>query len=173
MKCEVACENSYRSSNMKVLDGPAAYLWALDRSISYADRNSIIGAMAKRRGWVAFLEWSISTAILVFAVISAPSFGLFILPFALIACWRVTHHARMWPEGLGSFGGAGSVLLFVAFINQNSVPCPPSGSNFRVAPGETVSCGGRDPTSWLMIGAALVCVAVIGYSLSRSRRGLT
>lgn len=158
---------------MKLLDGRAAYLLGVRPLMSYADRNSIIGAMAKRRGWIAFLEWSISAAILVFAVLSAPSFGLFILPFALIACWWVTHHAWVWPEGLGSFGGAGSVLLFVAFINRNSVPCPPSGSNFRVAPGETVSCGGRDPTSWLMIGAALVCVAVIGYSLSPFRRGLT
>lgn len=129
--------------------------------------------MAKRRGWIAFLEWSTSAAFLVFAVLSLPSVGLFILPFALIVCWWVTHHARVWPEGLGSFGGAGSVLLFVAFSNRNSVPCPPSGSNFRVAPGETGSCGGLDPTPWLTIGAALVCVSVIGYALDRFRRGVT
>lgn len=132
---------------------------------------ALIGAM-KRRGWMAFLGWSISAAILVFALLSAASIGLFVLPFAVIVGWRVAHHARMWPEGLGSFGGAGSVLLFVGIINRNSVPCPPSGSNVRVALGEAGSCGGRDPTPWLMIGAALVCISVIGYTLSRFRRGL-
>jgi hypothetical protein len=62
-------------------------------------------------------------------------------------------------------------LLYVAFINRNSVPCARSGSIVRAAPGESFSCGGRDPTPWLMIGAAFVCVAVIGYGLSRIQRG--
>jgi hypothetical protein len=83
---------------------------------------------------------------------------------AAIAGWWVIHHVRIWPDVLGSLGGAGSVLLLVAFINRNSVPCPPSGSYTRVGPG---SCGGRDPTSWLVIGAALVCVSVIGYVVAR------
>lgn len=121
----------------------------------------------RRTGGIAFGAWSICAAILVFALLSAASIGLYILPFAVIAGWWVTRHAQMWPEGLGSLAGAGSVLLLVAFSNRNSVPCPPSGSYTSVVPG---SCGGRDPTSWLLIGAALVCVSMIGYALARSRR---
>lgn len=125
--------------------------------------------MAKRRGWIAFLEWSIAAAVLVFAVLSAASIGFFVLPFALIAIWWVARHARVWPECLGCAGGAGSILLYVAFVNRDSVPCAPSGSLERVAPGETFSCGGRDPTSWLVIGAFLVSASVLGYALTRSR----
>lgn len=126
--------------------------------------------MAKRRGGIAFLEWSIAAAVLVFALLSAASIGLFILPLAVIAFGLVTLDSRMWPEGLGTCAGAGFMFLFVAFINRNSVPCAQSGSNVRVAPGETFSCGGRDPTSWLIIGTALVSVAVIGYALSIATR---
>lgn len=116
------------------------------------------------------MGWSISAALLVFAVLSAASIGLFILPAAIIALWWVARNARLWPEGLGIFGGAGSVLLFVAFINRSSVPCPPGGSNVRLSLGEAGSCGGRDPTPWLMIGTALVCISVIGHALARFRR---
>ena len=129
--------------------------------------------MTKRHGWIAFLEWSGAAAALVFAVISAASVGLFILPLALVASLLVARDARIWPEGLGALGGAGIVFLAVAFINRNSLPCASSGSALRVGLGEKLSCGGRDPTSWLWIGAALVCSALFVYALSRGRRAVT
>jgi hypothetical protein len=126
--------------------------------------------MQRWTGWKAFVAWSLAGGLLVFALLTGFSIGLFVLPFALVAVFLVAMSASWWPEVIGVVAGAGAVSLVIAFLSRDYKPCPESGV-LTLSPGETsVECGGSDPMPWLIGGIALVSASIVAHALVRARR---
>jgi hypothetical protein len=124
--------------------------------------------MAQRTGLAAFLLWIPIGACAALGLAAAPSFGLFLLPFAVVAIVVARWKLRPWPEALGAGLGVGVVLLVVAIANNDYRAC--SGGPITVAPGESsVSCGGLDPAPFLLMGLALCASAAVLYFTLRRR----
>lgn len=124
--------------------------------------------MSAGRGWPWFAAWIAAGTLLAFSGLGGFSIGLFVLLFAVVVALLVGRRAAAWPDGLGLAAGAGVVLLLVAALNHDYEPCPDG--PLRLRPGETsYSCGGLDPTPWLLGGLALVGAAVAVYALARSK----
>ena len=122
-----------------------------------------------RAGWQSLGEWALAFGLVAFAFIAG--IGVFVFPFALVAVAVAARRNRAWPEApMGALIGAGSVSLFVAYINLGSSPCPPGRLRARLATGEHFSCGGLDPTPWLIVGALLTAAGFVGYLVSRRTR---
>jgi len=116
--------------------------------------------------WPALWFWSVALGTLAFAAASAMTIGRLVAPFALLLCVLAGLRARAWPQALlGGLIGAGAVCLLIGFLHLSYVPCPAGPQT--LAPGESFSCGGFDPTPWLAIGAGLVAMGLVAYALYR------
>lgn len=124
-------------------------------------------------GWAGFAAWALPGVLLTLSVLGAASIGLFVLPVALLSLAVVAWAVRGWPEIAGLLEGAAALGLFVGLANLGSTPCPSSGSgSVQVGPGTgrtSFSCGGLDPTPWLLVGLALAGIGVAVYALARAR----
>jgi hypothetical protein len=130
--------------------------------------------MRGRTGWRSLGEWALAFALVAFAFIEAMSIGVFVFPFALVAVAVAARRNHAWPESpMGALIGAGSVSLFVAYVNLGSSPCPPGRLRARLATGEHFSCGGLDPTPWLTAGALLTAGGFVCYLVYRRTRVAT
>jgi hypothetical protein len=109
-------------------------------------------------GWRWFAAWAFVGALVVFALVTGFSIGLFVLPFAVIALVLVAARAAGGAEMLGLISGAGLIGLVVAALNVGSTPCTSDPTR--------VHCGGLDPTPWFIGGLALVLAGVVGYVLA-------
>ena len=119
-------------------------------------------------GWPWFAAWAVAGGLLFFSLLTGFSIGLFVLPFALLACWLLVVRARHWPEVLGGAAGVGLTCLGIAFANRGSSPCPSSGAgsvSAGDAAGSSFECGGLDPLPWLLAGSVLVALGVVAYAL--------
>lgn len=126
----------------------------------------------RAEGWAAFAAWALVGALLSFSVLGAASIGLFVLPAALLALAVVGWTVRVWPEIAGMLVGVAALSLFVGLVNLGSTPCPASGSGFVSADGRTgttSSCGGLDPSPWLLVGVALAGAGLAVFALARDR----
>ena len=95
-------------------------------------------------GWRATSAWALGFAIATCAVAAAMSIGIFILPFAVIACGVAAWWCRAFPEGaIGAGLGTGLVLLVIGLMN---------------------------PGSWLPLAVALAAAAVAGQILMERRK---
>ena len=128
----------------------------------------------RRSGVPSIAAWALSFALLTYAVLGMLSVGRFILPVAIVALTLSAWHFRAWPEAAtGALLGVGGVLLAIGFLNLGTVPCPQSGT-MTLAPGESWSCGGRDPVPWLVTGIVLAGTGILGYwAWRRGRPALT
>ena len=125
--------------------------------------------MPRFAGWKGFLAWALAGGLLVFAVLSGFSMGLFVLPLAGVLLWFVARRASGWPESLGLGAGLGAVCLLVAFSNRSYKPCPEG--PITLAPGETeFECGGFDPLPWLIAGLSFVLFSAVLYAFARRSR---
>ena len=125
--------------------------------------------MSRRSGWQALAEWAIAFALISLVVIAAMSIGMFILPFAAVALGFAGTRNRAWPEAaMGALVGVGTACLFVAYRNRSYAPCPQG--PMRLAWGQHFSCGGLDPTPWLVVGAVTIGAGIIGYLAARHTR---
>jgi uncharacterized membrane protein len=123
--------------------------------------------MRDRTGWQSVGEWALAGGLFALALIGIMSIGVFVLPFALLAFVLAERRNRPLPEApLGASIGAGSVCLFIAYRNRGYSPCPQSG-RIHLAPGEHFSCGGFDPTPWLVVGGLLVAAGLVGHVVFR------
>jgi len=117
--------------------------------------------------------WALVGALLGFSVLGAASIGLFVLPAALLALAVTVWTVRVWPEIAGMLVGAGALSLFVGLVNLGSTPCPSSGSgSVRVGGGTGItsfSCGGLDPSPWLLAALGLSAAGFAFYALARER----
>lgn len=123
-------------------------------------------------GWWDLAEWALAFGLLAFSVIAGFSIGWLVLPFAVVALVLTSRRSRPWPEApAGMLVGIGAVLLMIAFIHRNYVPCPPMGEPMVMRRGESFSCGGSSPVPWLVAGGAATVVGVAGYlAWQRTRR---
>jgi hypothetical protein len=120
----------------------------------------------RREGWLVFAAWVLVGALAVLSLLGAASIGLLIAPLAAVAIWLTLRFGRVGPEMLGMVSGAGAVCLLIAFLNRGTTPCTEQGAT--LSPGETeTSCGGLEPTPWLVAGSALVVVGIVAYALAR------
>jgi len=106
--------------------------------------------MASASGWRWFAAWAAAGALVVFSVLALPSIGLFVLPFALVACWLVARRSRDSLSALGALSGGGLVCLVI------------------------VAAGGFDPMPWLAVGIALTLGGAVAFAVARrlDRRAL-
>jgi hypothetical protein len=125
--------------------------------------------MKRRTGWLGFAYWVPAGALLTLTVAAAPSFGLLLLPPAVLAIVLTARRARSWPEVLGAGDGAGAVLLAIAAINGDHRSCS-AGHVLVLAPGErSAECGGLAPMPFLVIGL-VVCIGAAVTHLVLMRR---
>jgi hypothetical protein len=124
----------------------------------------------KLSGWGGFAAWAFVGALFSLSLLGAASIGLFIMPVAVLALLMVARTVQTWPEVAGLLEGMASMALFVGITNLGSTPCPETGSG-TVGPGEaaTTSCGGWDPSPWILVGLALAAVGLAVYVLARDR----
>jgi hypothetical protein len=116
-------------------------------------------------GWWRFTAWVFAGALTFFAFVTGFSIGLFVLPFAVIAVWLVARGGRIWPEILGLVGGIGVIGIVIAALNHDGSGCKTTEEDGFT----TVTCGGIDPTPWLVGGLLLLAVASLLYAFARRR----
>jgi len=122
------------------------------------------------RGPLWFGAWLAVGAAFALSFLGALSIGLFVLPFALILLAIVVRRSPHLPEASGLVSGIGVLLLLVAFVNRDNVPCSANGFQ-RLAPGQqSVSCGGWDPHPWLYLGIAVTAAGALAYLAARRTR---
>jgi hypothetical protein len=116
-------------------------------------------------GWWRFTAWVFAGALTFFAFVTGFSIGLFVLPFAVIAIWLVARGGRIWPEILGLVGGIGVIGIVIAALNHEGGGCKTTEEDGFT----TVTCGGIDPTPWLVSGLLLLAAAALLYGFARRR----
>jgi len=129
--------------------------------------------MSPAEGWAGFAAWAVPGALLSLSFVGAASIGLFVLPVALLAVLVVGWTVRVWPELAGLLVGVAALSLLVGAANLGSTPCPSTGSgSVHVGDGTgrtSYSCGGLDPSPWLVVGLALAGLGVAVYLWARPR----
>jgi hypothetical protein len=124
--------------------------------------------MTRRSGLPAFVGWTAVGACGALGLAAAPSFGLVVLPFAVVAIAIAARTLRTWPEGLGAIAGVGVLLLVIALLNSDYRSCS-EGPVTAAAGDNSVSCGGLDPIPLLVVGVVLCFAAGIGYAALNRR----
>lgn len=122
--------------------------------------------------WAAFAAWAFVGALLSFSVLAAASIGLFVLPAALLALAVTSRTVRVWPEIVGTLEGVAAPIFVVGLANLGSTPCPSRGSGHVHPPGTgttSFSCGGLDPSPWLLAGLGMAAAGFAAYALARER----
>ncbi|HUQ18686.1 MAG TPA: hypothetical protein VM099_03655 [Gemmatimonadaceae bacterium] len=121
-------------------------------------------------GWRAVAGWALAGALLVFAVISLATIGWVVMPFAVWACYRASKRYPGWRNVIpGILLGAGAVILVIAFMHLDYVPCPEH-AYILLTPAERFRhhpCGGLDPMPWFRAGAATAMIGVLMYGVTR------
>jgi multisubunit Na+/H+ antiporter MnhB subunit len=116
---------------------------------------------SRRAGWPATLVWTLGCALAAFAAVGAMSIGIFVLPFAVIACGVAAWLYHALPEGaIGASLGTGIVLCVLGLMNHPFVPCV---GGFQVISARHIS--GCDGTSWFPLGLALIIVAAASQAM--------
>jgi hypothetical protein len=109
----------------------------------------------------ALAAWSAAGLLSTSAILSLPSYGLFVLPFAVLAVFTAAGRFSFGRGTLGLCVGAGLALIAVGLANPDYRPLPPSGT-VSLAPGQTsVTYGGLNPTPWLVAGSILVVASLL------------
>ena len=120
----------------------------------------------------AVVAWCGAGLLTASAALSLPSYGMFVLPFAVLA---VVFAARRFSFGRGALGlsvSAGLALIAVGLTNLGYRSLPASGV-VSLAPGQTsvtYTYGGSDPRPWFVAGSILVVASLaIVWLLGRRR----
>jgi nitrate reductase NapE component len=129
----------------------------------------------KRGGWLWFVAWAISGALLAVGIVGSFGVLVIVLPIGALSALVLILTARSWPEVLGVGSGIGSLALGIAFLNRNYSPCPDAPTTGIRLPGHRPpDCGGIDPLPWLMAGMVLLLGSVAAYAWAQAHsRGTT
>ena len=125
--------------------------------------------------WRWFAAWALCGGTLAFCLLAALSVGVFVLPFAVVLTVWVARRSRARADALGLAAGVGAMLVAIWALNRDYTPCPAGGLTLPPGspPGTSVSCGGFDPTPWLVAGLVLAGLAVAAYVALRRRHDLS
>lgn len=125
-----------------------------------------MGAASDRvDGWAGFAMWAASGALSVFAVLAGFTLGWFGIVIALIALGLTAWLARIGPELLGIFGGAGLLILGIGMLGTGDTRCRDG-----QIPAGASSCSTFDPTPWLLAGVLVAFAAFAAFAYLRARR---
>jgi hypothetical protein len=120
-------------------------------------------------GWRATAAWALGSAIATCAAAAAMSIGIFVVPFAVIACGVAAWRCRALPEGAIGAGLGTGLAMFVIGVMNSHPPCVV----IAIRDGNPVFSGRCDGsingTSWLPLALALVAAAVAGQILMERR----
>jgi hypothetical protein len=98
-----------------------------------------------RAGCRRFWFWALAGALVTFSLVAAASIGLFVLPVAALVTALVARATGLAAEALGVLVGAGAIFLLIAWLQR--------------AP------GGFDWRPWLVAGAVLAALGIVGYGV--------
>ena len=105
--------------------------------------------VTRRTGWSAVTLWAIWAAVTTLLAFEFPTAAV-VLGLAGLGLARLL---RIWPEGAGALGGAGTVCLVIGLLNLGGgQPCASS---------QAPSCGGVAPVPLIAVGALLVVAAIV------------
>lgn len=123
------------------------------------------------RTW--FPTWMASVALLALSLLGITSFGMFLLPAALLMVGVVAVRARFWPDALGAVSGIGLVLFWPALVSWGVPRCQPGQviTLTPTEPGQSVSftCTSTDYWLWVVSGLAFVAAGFAAYRVARRR----
>jgi hypothetical protein len=125
--------------------------------------------MSAGGGWGWFAAWAAAGALLAFSFVAALSIGLFVLPFALLACWAILRSSPPRATAFGLLSGAGLVCLVIWALNTGSTPCPESGTVVVPPGGVGEECGGRNALPFLVAGIVLALAGLALFATARRR----
>src|SRR4051812_10785706 len=112
-----------------------------------------------------FLAWLGIGLLWMFAVVSAMTIGIFVLPFALVATVLAARRPNAALGAPGLVSGLGLPFLLIAYLNKDG-----PGNVCRSTGGGGTSCVEEwSPWPWLAIGGALL---LLGVFMFRRRQGL-
>jgi hypothetical protein len=94
-------------------------------------------------GCLRFWLWALAGGLVTFSLVAAASIGLFVLPVAALVTALAARSRRFTLESLGGLVGAGAIFILIAWLQR--------------AP------GGFDWRPWLLAGAVLAALGIVGY----------
>jgi hypothetical protein len=115
-----------------------------------------------------FWLWALPGALLMLMLVAAASIGIFVLPFALVAFWRVSRSARgrdLRGSTLGVLAGAGITIIAIGLLHVGESRCLTNGA----APPGASACTDFDPQPWLLAGCAALVLSAVLFSVARRR----
>jgi hypothetical protein len=123
----------------------------------------------------AFWMWVVTGALLAASILAMFSFGLALLPIAILAGIAAAR-LRFWPDVLGAGLGVASAVLWLAIVNFGVPRCEPIGwlsSGVLNGTGNvTQRCTTMNHQLWWVSGLALMLASIAAYCVTshRSRR---
>jgi hypothetical protein len=117
----------------------------------------------------AFWIWAVTGALLAASIPAVFSFGLVLLPLALLA-GIVAARLRFWPDVLGAGLGVGCAVLWPAIVNWGVPRCGPIASlssGVLNGPGQvTQRCTTMNHQLWWVSGLALMLASIAAYRVT-------
>ena len=127
-------------------------------------RGSIIAIMTS-----AFWMWVVTGALLAASILAVFSFGLVLLPLAILAA-IVAVRLRFWPDVLGAGLGVGSAVLWPAIVNWGIPRCEPivslSSGVINGTGQVTERCTTMNHQLWWVSGLALMLATIAAYRVT-------
>src|SRR6185436_13569988 len=106
----------------------------------------------------AFWMWVVTGALLAASILAVVSFGLALLPIAILA-GIVAARLRFWPEVLGAGLGGGSAVLWHAIVSLSSGMLNGTGQ-------VTQRCTTMNHQMWWVSGLALMIASIAAYRVA-------
>jgi len=117
----------------------------------------------------AFGMWVLTGALLAASIFAVLSFGLALLPLAILA-GIVAARLRLWPDVFGAGLGAGCAVLWPVIVNWGTPRCEAIASfssGVLNAPGQiSQRCTTMNPQLWLASGLALMVGGIAAYRVT-------
>jgi hypothetical protein len=117
----------------------------------------------------AFWMWVLTGALLAASIFAVLSFGLVLLPLAILG-GIVAARLGFWPEVLGAGLGVGCAVLLPVIVNWGTSRCEPIAalsSGVLNGPAQmTQRCTTMNPQLWLVSGLALMLASIAAYRVT-------
>jgi hypothetical protein len=81
----------------------------------------VVGALRRGPrllGWRGASLWAVASFTLGFSIVTGLSYGLYLLPIALVLVWLAAARSRAWPEVLGIGGGVIALVVLIAVLQR-------------------------------------------------------